>query len=152
MERQASQRPWMVTSGNHEIESSREEFLAYNARWRMAYELSGSTSNLYYSFDAAGGAVHVVMLGSFTNFSIGSAQYNWLVVDLSKINRQATPWVVAVFHAPWYNTNHAHQGGGEKMRIAMELLLYSVRVDVVFAGHVHAYERFVSANPSSSLA
>ncbi|KAJ6327698.1 hypothetical protein OIU78_014539 [Salix suchowensis] len=30
------------------------------------------------------------------------------------------------------------------MRKAMEELLYKARVDAVFAGHVHAYERFVS--------
>ena len=149
MERQASQRPWMVTEGNHEIETSSDNFRAYNARWRMPYELSGSTSNLYYSFDAAGGAVHVIMLGSYTSYAVGSAQYNWLVKDLAKINRQVTPWVVALIHAPWYNTNNAHQNEGEAMRLAMEALLYKARVDVVFAGHVHAYERFVSSNPSS---
>ncbi|CAI0423576.1 unnamed protein product [Linum tenue] len=35
------------------------------------------------------------------------------------------------------------QGDGEGMRAAMEELLYKARVDVVFAGHIHAYERFV---------
>ncbi|CAA6660687.1 unnamed protein product [Spirodela intermedia] len=144
----ASQRPWMVTEGNHEIEkvSTIESFRAYNARWRMPYELSGSSSNLYYSFDAAGGAVHVIMLGSYTDFAVGTAQYNWLIGDLAKINRQTTPWVVALIHAPWYNTNYAHQNEGEPMRLAMEGLLYKARVDVVFAGHVHAYERFDRVN------
>ncbi|KAK6942614.1 Calcineurin-like phosphoesterase domain, ApaH type [Dillenia turbinata] len=51
----ASSRPWMVTQGNHEIESFQnifpEPFKAYNARWLMPYMQSGSTSNLYYSFD-----------------------------------------------------------------------------------------------------
>ena len=44
-------------------------------------------------------------------------------------------------HAPWYNSNHAHYGEGEPMREAMEGLFYQYGVDVVFAGHVHAYER-----------
>jgi hypothetical protein len=30
------------------------------------------------------------------------------------------------------------------MKTSMEDLLYNARVDVVFTGHVHAYERFVS--------
>uniref|UniRef100_R7WFB7 Purple acid phosphatase n=1 Tax=Aegilops tauschii TaxID=37682 RepID=R7WFB7_AEGTA len=55
----ASARPWMVTEGNHEAEAlpvvGFAPFVAYNARWRMPHEESGSASNLYYSFDMAGG-------------------------------------------------------------------------------------------------
>ena len=110
----------------------------------MPYEESGSASALYYSFDAAGGAVHVVMLGSYAAFNSTSAQYGWLARDLARVDRRATPWLVVQLHAPWYNTNAAHAGEGEAMRKAMERLLYEARVDVVFSGHVHAYERFVS--------
>jgi acid phosphatase type 7 len=72
----ASARPWMVTKGNHEIERlpvvEPTSFKAYNAWWRMPYDVSSSGttttsppsgSNLFYSFDVAGGAAHVVMLG-----------------------------------------------------------------------------------------
>uniref|UniRef100_A0A0E0R4B6 Purple acid phosphatase n=1 Tax=Oryza rufipogon TaxID=4529 RepID=A0A0E0R4B6_ORYRU len=142
----ASARPWMVTEGNHEIEAlpvvGIAPFAAYNARWRMPREESGSPSNLYYSFDAAGGAAHVVMLGSYAEFEEGSPQRAWLERDLAGVDRRRTPWLLALVHAPWYNTNEAHQGEGERMRRAMESLLYEARVDVVFAGHVHAYERF----------
>ncbi|XP_017698163.2 purple acid phosphatase 22-like isoform X2 [Phoenix dactylifera] len=141
----ASKRPWMVTQGNHEIEAFPilhcHPFEAYNARWRMPFEESGSTSNLYYSFDVAG-AIHVIMLGSYTDFDSKSAQYKWLVQDLAKVDRWRTPWLIVLLHAPWYNTNTAHQGEGEAMRKAMESLLYNARVDAVFVGHVHAYERF----------
>ncbi|KAL6138383.1 hypothetical protein ACLB2K_063666 [Fragaria x ananassa] len=140
----ASRRPWMVTEGNHEVESSPvvspTGFKAFNARWKMPYKESGSTSNLYYSFEVAG--THIIMLGSYAEFDTESAQYAWLVSDLGKIDRKKTPWVVVVLHAPWYNTNTAHQGEGESMRMAMEELLYKARVDLVFSGHVHAYERF----------
>ncbi|XP_050914268.1 probable purple acid phosphatase 20 [Lathyrus oleraceus] len=142
----ASQRPWMVTQGNHEVEKipiiHRTPFTAYNARWKMPFEESGSDSNLYYSFDVSG--VHVIMLGSYTDFDQGSSQYKWLQGDLQKINREKTPWVVVLVHAPWYNTNEAHQGEGESvnMKTSMEDLLYNARVDIVFTGHVHAYERF----------
>ncbi|KAJ7976105.1 Purple acid phosphatase [Quillaja saponaria] len=142
----ASQRPWMVTQGNHEIEKipiiHKTPFTAYNARWRMPYEESGSDSNLYYSFDLAG--VHLIMLGSYTDFDPNSAQYKWLQGDLGKVDRERTPWTVVILHAPWYNSNTAHQGEPESyaMKAAMEDLLYRSQVDVVFAGHVHAYERF----------
>ncbi|TKY62000.1 purple acid phosphatase 20 [Spatholobus suberectus] len=142
----ASQRPWMVTQGNHEIETipmiHETPFTAYNARWRMPFEESASYSNLYYSFDVAG--IHVIMLGSYTDFDPTSPQYKWLQGDLRKVNRGKTPWVVVLVHAPWYNSNTAHQGEPEsvQMKATMEDLLYQARVDAVFAGHVHAYERF----------
>jgi hypothetical protein len=141
----ASARPWMVTEGNHEIEKiplvEPRSFKAYNARWRMPYDTgaSPSGSNLYYSFDVAGGAVHIIMLGSYADYE---AQHDWLQGDLARIDRGRTSFVVALVHAPWYNSNKAHQGEGDDMRDAMEALLYGARVDAVFAGHVHAYERF----------
>lgn len=140
----ASRRPWMVTQGNHEQEMipiiNPKGFKAYNSRWPMPYKESGSGSNLYYSFDVVG--THIIMLGSYAEFSSDSDQYKWLANDLAKIDRSITPWVVVLLHAPWYNSNLAHQGEGESMRVAMEEMLYNSRVDVVFAGHVHAYERF----------
>ncbi|KAK2997665.1 hypothetical protein RJ639_025003 [Escallonia herrerae] len=142
----ASQRPWMVTQGNHEVEKipllHSTPFTSYNARWPMPFEESGSNSNSYYSFEVAG--VHITMLGSYTHFGVGSEQYEWLQSDLGKVNRTKTPWIVVLLHAPWYNSNTAHQGETESidMKTAMEGLLYGSRVDVVFAGHVHAYERF----------
>ncbi|XP_010426889.1 PREDICTED: purple acid phosphatase 22-like [Camelina sativa] len=135
----ASKRPWMVTEGNHEKEVYLG-FTSYNARWKMPYAESLSDSNLYYSFDVAG--VHTVMLGSYTKFDSDSDQYQWLEANLAKVDRKTTPWVIVLMHAPWYNTNEAHKGEGESMREAMESLLYSARVDVVFSGHVHGYERF----------
>lgn len=136
----------MVTEGNHEIETfpiiQPRGFKAYNARWLMPYEESNSSSNLYYSFNVAG--AHVIMLGSYTDSDENSDQYRWLEADLSSVDRKKTPWLIVLLHAPWYNTNNAHQGEGESMRKAMEELLYKARVDAVFAGHVHAYERFVS--------
>jgi predicted phosphohydrolase len=138
----ASARPWMVTQGNHDVEVLPifvEGFRAFNTRWQMPHIESGSDSNLYYSFDVAG--VHVIMLGSYTDFDEGSDQYLWLQLDLMKVDRSKTPWVIVVLHAPWYNTNHAHQGDGDDMKLALEQMLYDARVDILIGGHVHAYER-----------
>ncbi|PPR99528.1 hypothetical protein GOBAR_AA21138 [Gossypium barbadense] len=100
----ASRRPWMVTEGNHEIETFPiiypHGFKAYNARWLMPYQESGSTSNLYYSFDVAGS--HIIMLGSYTDFDEDSVQYKWLESDLRKVDRKKTPWVIVLLHAPWF--------------------------------------------------
>ncbi|KAF5189256.1 Purple acid phosphatase [Thalictrum thalictroides] len=147
----ASTRPWMVTEGNHEKESIpllKAAFESYNSRWKMPFKESGSNSNLYYSFEVAG--VHVVMLGSYADYDEYSDQYEWLKMDLSKVDRKRTPWLLALFHVPWYNTNKAHQGEGEGMMSAMEPLLYAAGVDIVFAGHVHAYERTKRVNKGKS--
>ncbi|KAJ7517584.1 hypothetical protein O6H91_21G030200 [Diphasiastrum complanatum] len=138
----ASRRPWMVTEGNHEIEEIPffiAPFRSYNARWLMPYAESGSTSNLFYSFEV--GSAHVLMLGSYTSYVLGSPQYEWLQDDLAKVDRSKTPWLIAVLHAPWYSSNWAHRGDGAAMMAAMEPLLKEARVDIVIAGHVHAYER-----------
>ncbi|XP_078436884.1 purple acid phosphatase 18 [Wolffia australiana] len=138
----ASSRPWMVTQGNHEKEYMSflvSEFRAFNARWRMPFEESGSPSNLFYSFDVAG--AHVIMLASYADYGGGSQQMAWLKADLAKVNRKRTPWLLALFHVPWYNSNRAHQGEGDGMRASMEPFLTAAGVDLILAGHVHAYER-----------
>ena len=70
-------------------------------------------------------------------------RYAWLKADLAKVDRGKTPWLVAVLHAPWYNSNHAHQHEHEEddMRASMEAMLKDAHLDAMFAGHVHAYER-----------
>ncbi|KAG5255174.1 calcineurin phosphoesterase family protein [Salix suchowensis] len=143
----ASTRPWMVTQGNHEKESIlffKDGFQSYNSRWKMPFEESGSSSNLYYSFEVAG--AHIIMLGSYTDYDEHSDQYNWLKADVAKVDRKKTPWLLVLFHVPWYNSNEAHQGEGDRMMAAMEPLLHAASVDVVLAGHVHAYERAERVN------
>jgi acid phosphatase type 7 len=63
--------------------------------------------------------------------------------DLAKVDRKRTPWLIVLLHVPWYNSNWAHQGAGDNMMSAMEPLLYAAHVDMIIAGHVHAYERAV---------
>ncbi|KAK4576180.1 hypothetical protein RGQ29_026929 [Quercus rubra] len=143
----ASAKPWMVTEGNHEQENIpllKDGFESYNARWKMPFEESGSSSNLYYSFEVAG--VHVIMLGSYTDYDEQSDQFSWLKADLSKVDRTKTPWLLVLFHVPWYNSNKAHKGEGDGMMAAMESLLYAASVDMVLSGHVHAYERSKRVN------
>ncbi|KAE9585387.1 putative Acid phosphatase [Lupinus albus] len=144
----ASQRPWMVTTGDHDVEKiiliHRRSFTAYNTRWLMPFDESGSNSNQYYSFYKAG--VHITMLGSYTDFDSNSDQYKWLQADLQKVDRNVTPWVVVIIHAPWYNSNTAHQVDYESIyaKADLEDLIYQNHVDLVISAHTHAYERFVS--------
>lgn len=88
----------MITQGNHKVEKfpllhNTRFTTTYNSRWCMSwsFEESGWNSNLFYSFHVAG--VHVIMLGSYTDFDSYSPQYKWLQNDLRKVNRWTTPWL-----------------------------------------------------------
>ncbi|XP_078441004.1 purple acid phosphatase 15 [Wolffia australiana] len=141
MEPLVSKVPLMVIEGNHEIETQAENqtFMAYKSRFTFPSEDSGSFSPYYYSFNAGG--IHFIMLGSYVSYSRSDDQYKWLEKDLAKVDRSVTPWLIATWHAPWYSTYKAHYREAECMRMEMEELLYSYGVDIIFNGHVHAYER-----------
>lgn len=161
--------PWMVSAGNHEIEpdGTGSIMTPYKQRYAMpqvqpgvdrsrvfqspanrGYDCTPSAftgdfdfGNSFYSFDV--GLVHVVVLNSYVHCTTESAQYKWLQQDLAGVNKTITPWVIAMFHSPWYNSNHDHQGEFNTiaMREAMEPLFQQYRVSIVLCGHVHAYER-----------
>ncbi|KAH9680769.1 Purple acid phosphatase 15 [Citrus sinensis] len=133
--------PTMVIEGEHEIERQAENqtFAAYSSRFAFPSEESGSSSSLYYSFNAGG--IHFVMLSAYIDYDKSSDQYKWLESDLGDIDREVTPWLIAAWHPPWYSTYSAHYREVECMRVEMEDLLYHYGVDIVFNGHVHAYER-----------
>ncbi|KDD71970.1 hypothetical protein H632_c4075p0, partial [Helicosporidium sp. ATCC 50920] len=142
-----SSQVWQHTVGNHEQERLDDgrggqfapDWTAYTHRFHAPNRASSSPSNLFYSYEAGG--VHVVMLATYADFQRGSAQRSWLERDLAAVDRRRTPWVVAALHAPWYSSNAAHEGEGYPMREALEDLFQRRGVDMVFAGHVHAYER-----------
>ncbi|KAK7331465.1 hypothetical protein VNO77_25690 [Canavalia gladiata] len=133
--------PIMVIEGNHDIEPQAENqsFVAYSSRFAFPSKESGSSSTLYYSFNAGG--IHFIMLGAYVSYHKSGDQYKWLEKDLASVDRNVTPWLVATWHSPWYTTYVAHYREAECMRVEMEELLYNNRVDIVFNGHVHAYER-----------
>lgn len=70
-------------------------------------------------------------------------QWTWLKDELQRVDREKTPWLIVLMHAPIYNSNMAHYMEGESMRSVFERWFVHHKVDLVFAGHVHAYERSV---------
>lgn len=49
-------------------------------------------------------------------------------------------------HSPFYTSYTAHYMEAEPMRVVFESWFVKYKVDVVLAGHVHAYERSVSSS------
>lgn len=70
---------------------------------------------------------------------LSGAQYAWLKKDLLNLDRSMTPWLVAAWHPPWYNSYSSHYQEFECMRQEMEALLYHYGVDIVLSGHVSSY-------------
>ncbi|XP_073013025.1 purple acid phosphatase 15-like isoform X3 [Typha latifolia] len=141
MEPLISEVPIMVVEGNHEIEEQvgSKIFEAYSSRFAFPSYESGSFSTFYYSYNAGG--IHFIMLGAYTSYNRTGEQYKWLERDLANVDRTVTPWLIATWHPPWYSTYRSHYKEAECMRVEMEELLYFHGVDIVFSGHVHAYER-----------
>lgn len=75
--------------------------------------------------------------------AIYTPQYKWFTNEIAKVNRTETPWLIVLMHSPMYSSYVHHYMEGETMRVMYEEWLVRYKVDVVFAGHVHAYERSV---------
>ncbi|KAF6141141.1 hypothetical protein GIB67_006586 [Kingdonia uniflora] len=121
MEPLTSRVPMMVIEGNHEIELQVDGVTleSYRARFSVPSQECGSNSSLYYSYNAGG--IHFIMLGAYG--------------DYNRTDRSVTPWLVAAWHSPWYNSYSSHYQEFECMRQEMEALLYGYGVDIVFNGH-----------------
>ncbi|MEI7633629.1 MAG: metallophosphoesterase [bacterium] len=114
--------------GNHD--GTAQNYLDY-----FVLPAQSSGSERYYSFDYAN--AHYVVIDSYSNFSQGSAQHNWLVRDL-EVNKNK-PWLFAMMHNPPYSSSS--HGSDLPTRNTLCPLFEAGGVDVVFSGHDHDYER-----------
>ena len=95
----------------------------------------------WYSYDC--GLVHTIVVSSEHDLGQASPQYQWLEDNLRHVQRHVTPWVVLETHRPLYEGEifWDQNSVGVAMRMEIEDLLYDYQVDVVLAGHYHAYHR-----------
>ena len=99
-----------------------------------------SGTEAYYAFDHAN--IHLIVLESHeTDRSPGSAMLSWLAADLESTTAD---WVIAFWHHPPYSKG-SHDSDAEfqliEMRENVLPILENGGVDLVLAGHSHAYER-----------
>ncbi|MDB6173937.1 MAG: hypothetical protein JWL59_3248 [Chthoniobacteraceae bacterium] len=88
-----------------------------------------------YSWDY--GPAHFVALDSNSYSKVDDPKFRaWLENDLRTTKQ---PWKFVCFHAPAFHTSREHYTE-QKMRL-LEPIFEQAGVDVVFAGHVHNYQR-----------
>ncbi|OON79719.1 purple acid phosphatase family protein [Streptomyces tsukubensis] len=146
----AARVPWMVTTGNHDMEAwySPNGYGGQNARWTLpGGGLDETKSPGVYSF--VYGNVGVVALdANDVSYEIkanldytGGAQTRWLDRKLRELRRRADiDFVVVFFHHCAYSTTNAHASEGG-VRDAWVPLFDRHKVDLVINGHNHVYER-----------
>ncbi|XP_057509902.1 bifunctional purple acid phosphatase 26-like [Actinidia eriantha] len=144
VERSTAYQPWIWSAGNHEIEYMPDmgevvPFKSYLYRISTPYAASKSTNPLWYAVRRA--SAHIIVLSSYSPFVKYTPQWMWLREEFKRVDREKTPWLIVLMHVPIYNSNEAHFMEGESMRSVYESWFVHYKVDVIFAGHVHAYER-----------
>jgi hypothetical protein len=92
------------------------------------------TDRLYYAFTE--GNARFVVLNS--NHPGDDAQREWFD---GAFGNTGTKWRISFFHHPLYSSGDHAQQAREIIRPALEPALVRNRVDVVFSGHDHLYER-----------
>ncbi|MBL7661716.1 metallophosphoesterase [bacterium] len=130
-----SRLPLYPSLGNHDALNSSD----YESIYVLPKNSSRSGSEFYYSFNR--GAVHFIALDTNQSLSDGSPQKEWLRSDLRRYrNSDPRPnWTVVFFHHPPFSAG-PH---GDTVELQRDLLplLEQYRVDLVFSGHDHAYQR-----------
>lgn len=141
--------PWMVTTGNHDMEAwySPDGYGGQLARWSLpdsGFDPRGTPGAYTFTY----GNVGVVALdANDVSYEIpanlghsGGRQTAWLDRTLGELRASAgVDFVVVFFHHCAYSTStHASDGG---VRATWVPLFDKHRVDLVINGHNHVYER-----------
>lgn len=140
--------PFFLALGNHDYGADLRSqggrgFIKANYAPFHSVPLTGLPPH-YYFFDEGNARFFVLDTNAFDGARFaptlepGSKQYKWLEHYLAKTEKA---WKFVVVHEPLYSTG-AH-GALEAELKALEPLLLRYKVDVVFQGHDHDYERTV---------
>lgn len=128
--------PVFPTLGNHDARPSGEGLPAYRHFMRTP---QGPGDESFYVFDY--GPVRVLVLDSNQSLERGSPQRKWLEGEVRRVREGDAPahLFASVHHGPFSSGPH-----GPNEAIAgtdVEQLLRAARVELIFEGHDHTYER-----------
>ena len=129
--------PYFVVVGNHDVDDKESETV-----WKEEVSLPGN--ELYYSW-VVGKSLFVVLDAYYPDhdLKIEAAQLSWLEKTL---NSQKYEHQFVFVHPPLYlNRGASHYGNSldryPKLRDRLQNLFVQKKVDAVFVGHEHAYEK-----------
>ena len=123
--------PQMGCRGNHEGSAIR-----YKQYFPYDYQPDG----YYYAYDY--GPVHIAVIDQFIEYTPGSAQYNWLVNDLSTSTKN---WKIILLHKPGWSARGGHSNN-TSVQTVIQPLCTQYHVSMVMGGHNHYYARGVVEN------
>ncbi len=117
--------PYLATMGNHE-----EQGILF----KKYFPYPMYRGNCYYSFNY--GPMHITVIDQYTDYGVGSLQYNWLVNDLSTSTKK---WKIIMLHEPGWSAG-GHSNNLEVQQL-IQPLCEKYGVQMVIAGHNHYYAR-----------
>lgn len=123
-----------LSLGNHDIRADNGK--SYLEAFYLPHNNPQQTER-YYSFDY--GNAHFVALDTTQSFDAQSSQFIWLRDDLARTQKL---WKFVFFHhAPYSSSSHALDAAVLEVRRNLAPVFDEFRVDIVFSGHDHDYER-----------
>lgn len=101
----------------------------------------GGMSQVEEWYGASYGPVRLVVLNDTVSNSgqINGSEKQFLQNELSSIDRERTPFVIAMHHQPMYTVSSGHSSN-TTIRNAWGPLMAQYKVNADIAGHVHSYE------------
>ncbi|KAK4592122.1 hypothetical protein RGQ29_016566 [Quercus rubra] len=147
----ASRVSYMTAIGNHERDyiSSGSVYITPDSGGEcgVPYETyfpmpTPAKDKPWYSIDQ--GSIHFTVISTEHNWSPNSEQYQWMTKDMASVDRSRTPWLIFTGHRPMYSSANAFMNVDDKFVREVEPLLLANKVDLVFFGHIHNYERTCS--------
>ncbi len=134
----AAQFPVVPVAGNHDYDGF------YNTLRPQHYlDLFRPDGRTWFAWSC--GAVRLVAIDVNAEFPIGMSgeQHDWLMQEVRSAAWTGASWRILLVHQPPWSRSWAGYGGDEAVRAIVSPLAAGHGLDLVIAGHSHAYERLM---------